>query len=289
MESPIIKLEDVSFTYMAGTPFAKKALTGVSLSINRGEAIGIVGATGSGKSTLIQHFNGLLISDGGKVTVNGIVLNAKTDGEELASVRFSVGMLFQFPEQQLFEESVFADVAFGPKNMGLSAKEVEERTEEAINLVGLGHIDYHNVSPFALSGGEKRRAALAGVLAMRPHCLVLDEPTAGLDPKGAREILNLLNNLKSIGTTLIIVSHRFFELAQVCDRLIAMGGGRVLADGSLAEVLYSEDSLSKAKLESPDICKICAYLQRGLDRQEHPISVLEAAKFIEKLRCQALL
>ena len=281
---PIIKLEDVSFTYMAGTPFAKKALTGVSLSINNGESIGIIGATGSGKSTLIQHFNGLLVSDSGRVTVNGTILDAKTCGEKLASVRFSVGMLFQFPEQQLFEENVFADIAFGPRNMGLPEHEVEERTEEAIRLVGLERIDCRHVSPFTLSGGEKRRAALAGVLAMRPRCLVLDEPTAGLDPKGTREILALLNNLKISGTTLIVVSHRFSELAQMCERLIVMGDGRVLADGPLAEVLYSEESLRQAKLESLDICKICAYLQKGLDTHERPVSVAEAVKFIEKLR-----
>ncbi len=283
MESPIIKLEDVSFTYMAGTPFAKKALSGVSLSINRGESIGIIGATGSGKSTLIQHFNGLLTCDSGKVTVNSTLLNGKTSGEELASVRFTVGMLFQFPEQQLFEENVFADVAFGPRNMGLSESEIEERVEEAIHLVGLGHIDCRHVSPFTLSGGEKRRAALAGVLAMRPSCLVLDEPTAGLDPKGAGEILTLLNKLKSTGTTLIIVSHRFYELAKVCDRLIAMGLGQVLADGPLAQVLYSEAALSKAKLESPDICKICTYLQNGLTTKEYPVSVAQAVKLIRKL------
>lgn len=286
---PIIKLEDVSFTYMAGTPFAKKALDGVSLSISEGESIGIIGATGSGKSTLIQHFNGLLISDSGKVTVNDTILDAKTSGEKLASVRFSVGMLFQFPEQQLFEENVFDDIAFGPKNMGLSKSEIEERTEEAIHLVGLDHIDCRHVSPFTLSGGEKRRAALAGVLAMRPRCLVLDEPTAGLDPRGTREILTLLNNLKLSGTTLIVVSHRFSELAQMCQRLIVMGSGRVVADGPLAEVLYSEDSLHQAKLESLDICKICAYLQNGLDIQERPVSVTEAVNLIEKLRTRCTL
>lgn len=286
---PIIKLEDVSFTYMAGTPFAKKALDGVSLSISEGESIGIIGATGSGKSTLIQHFNGLLISDSGKVTVNGTVLDAKTGGDKLATVRFFVGMLFQFPEQQLFEENVFDDIAFGPKNMGLSEREVEERTEEAIHLVGLEHIDCRHVSPFTLSGGEKRRAALAGVLAMRPRCLVLDEPTAGLDPKGTREILTLLNSLKLSGTTLIVVSHRFSELAQMCQRLVVMGGGKVVADGPLAEVLYSEDSLRQAKLESLDICKICAYLQKGCDTQERPVSVTEAVSLIEKLRNKATL
>ena len=269
---------------MAGTPFAKKALDGVSLSISKGESIGIIGATGSGKSTLIQHFNGLLISDSGKVTVNDTVLDARTSGAELASVRFSVGMLFQFPEQQLFEENVFDDIAFGPKNMGLSKHEIEERTEEAIHLVGLERIDCRHVSPFTLSGGEKRRAALAGVLAMRPQCLVLDEPTAGLDPRGTKEILNLLNSLKLTGTTLIVVSHRFSELAQMCQRLIVMGSGRVVADGPLAEVLYAEDALCQAKLESLDICKICAYLQKGLDIQERPVSVVEAVSLIEKLR-----
>ena len=281
---PIIKLENVSYTYMAGTPFAKMALNGVSLSISNGESVGIVGATGSGKSTLIQHFNGLLRADSGKVTVNGTILDSKTSGTDLAGIRFSVGMLFQFPEQQLFEENVFADIAFGPKNMELSEEEVNERTEEAINLVGLSHIDCRHVSPFTLSGGEKRRAALAGVLAMRPKCLVLDEPTAGLDPKGAREILALLNQLKKTGTTIVVVSHRFSELAQVCTRLVAMGGGKILADGPFADVLYSEASLSKAKLESPDICKICVYLQRNTASHEHPVSAAEAVNFIEGLR-----
>lgn len=281
---PIVKLENVSYTYMVDTPFAKKALDSVSLSINSGESVGIVGATGSGKSTLIQHFNGLLRADSGKVTVNGTTLDAKINGANLASIRFSVGMLFQFPEQQLFEENVFADIAFGPKNMGLSEKEINERTEEAVHLVGLSHIDCRHISPFMLSGGEKRRAALAGVLAMRPRCLVLDEPTAGLDPKGAREILALLNQLKRTGVTIVMVSHRFSELAQVCERLVAMGGGKILADGPFADVLYSEVSLNEAKLESPDICKICAYLQRNTGAHEHPVSAAEAVKFIEKLR-----
>ncbi|MGM9999044.1 MAG: ATP-binding cassette domain-containing protein [Candidatus Bruticola sp.] len=282
---PIIQLENVSFIYMDGTPFAKKALSGVSLSVFKGEAVGIVGATGSGKSTLIQHFNGLLRAASGSVKVRGISLDGKVSGSELASVRFSVGMLFQFPEQQLFEENVFADVSFGPRNMGLSEAEIEERAEEAIKLVGLDYINYRHISPFLLSGGEKRRAALAGILSMRPECLVLDEPTAGLDPKGTEEILLLLNKLKQRGTTIIMVSHRFSELAKVCDRLVVMGGGKILADGPLPEVLYSERSLQEAKLEAPDICRICAYLQCDSAEYKYPVSVDEAVELIEELRC----
>ncbi|MGM9991559.1 MAG: ATP-binding cassette domain-containing protein [Candidatus Bruticola sp.] len=281
---PIIQLENVSFTYMDGTPFAKKALSGVSLSIFAGEAVGIVGATGSGKSTLIQHFNGLLRAESGIVKIKGVNIDRGVSGANLASVRFSVGLLFQFPEQQLFEETVFADVSFGPRNMGLAESEIEERAEEAIKLVGLDYIDYRHISPFLLSGGEKRRAALAGILSMRPDCLVLDEPTAGLDPRGTEEILSLLNKLKRRGNTIIMVSHRFSELAQICDRLVVMGSGKVLADGPLSKVLYSERSLREAKLEAPDICRICAYLQLGVSEGEYPVSVEEAVKFIERLR-----
>ena len=252
----LIRLEDVFYTYMPGTPFARRALSGVSLSIDDGEAVGISGVTGSGKSTLIQHFNGLLRADSGRVWVNGVDIGKGTSGADLAEVRFSVGMLFQFPEQQLFEENVFADVAFGPRNMGLPEVEVEERVNWALELVGLNSLNSREVSPFALSGGQKRRAALAGVLAMRPKCLVLDEPTAGLD-----------------------------QLAQICGRLLLINRGRVVADGSPREILYSDEAMQEAGLEPPPLCRVFSCLQRklGLEIIYKPLTVPESVEAFKKL------
>jgi energy-coupling factor transport system ATP-binding protein len=282
----LIRLEDVFYTYMPGTPFARRALSGVSLSVDDGEAVGISGVTGSGKSTLIQHFNGLLRADSGRVWVNGVDIGKGTSGADLAEVRFSVGMLFQFPEQQLFEENVFADVAFGPRNMGLPEVEVEERVNWALELVGLNSLNSREVSPFALSGGQKRRAALAGVLAMRPKCLVLDEPTAGLDPRGARALLQMLADVQnSEKITLIMVSHHFEELAQICGRLLLINRGRVVADGSPREILYSDEAMQEAGLEPPPLCRVFSCLQRklGLEIIYKPLTVPESVEAFKKL------
>lgn len=278
---PLIKLENVSFTYMPDTPFARQALDNVSLQIDPGEAVGIVGAAGSGKSTLIQHFNALLTATSGNVHINGREISDSSKGSELAEVRFKVGMLFQFPEQQLFEETVFEDVAFGPRNMGLCEDEVRLRSVEALDKVGLGDIDYMNLSPFQLSGGQKRRAALAGVLAMKPSCLVLDEPTAGLDPRGAEEILSLLNSLHKNGTGIVMVSHRFDETASVCDRVVVMHQGKIAADGPLKEIFYAGSILEEAGLSAPEVCRVAAYLRdAGFHIEGMPTEAGEAASAI---------
>ena len=280
---PLIELQNVNYTYMPDTPFACQALKDVSLRIFPEETVGIVGATGSGKSTLSQHFNGLLQADGGSVRVMGADLGPSASGKDLAKVRFSVGMLFQFPEQQLFAETLFEDVAFGPRNMGVSEAEAEERVIEALKSVGLDYLDAKKASPLLLSGGEKRRAALAGVLAMRPKCLVLDEPTAGLDPQGTEEILTLLKAMQvERRLTLIMVSHRFDELAKLCRRLIVMDHGRIAADGDINEILYSEEILAQAGLSAPDICRIFNELHKnGLCQDKYPIEPKEAADILQ--------
>lgn len=283
-EEVFIKLEGVGYTYLADTPFAQRALQGVSLEIGRGEFIALVGHTGSGKSTLIQHLNGLLRPDEGRIWVEGVEIGPATSGQLLASLRYQIGLLFQFPEQQLFEESVYADVAFGPRNMGLGEEEVKERVLEALSLVGLGAERYQNLSPFALSGGEKRRAALAGVLAMRPRCLILDEPTAGLDPLGAREIWELLRALnRERGLTVIAVSHRLEELAPLAKRLLVMAGGRLVVDAPLRQVLYDEELSRKVGLPHPALCQLFSWLRSQYPQlQGEPVGVEEFLQSLEE-------
>ena len=282
-KEPLIELRNVSYTYMPDTPFACQALRDVSLRIFPEETVGIVGATGSGKSTLSQHFNGLLQAERGSVRVMGTDIAASASGSELAKVRFSVGMLFQFPEQQLFAETLFEDVAFGPRNMNAPEDEVAERVEEALKSVGLDYLDSKKASPLLLSGGEKRRAALAGVLAMRPKCLVLDEPTAGLDPRGTEEILQLLRAMQAERRlTIIMVSHRFDELAKICRRLIVMDRGRIAADGEIDKILYSEEILAQAGLSAPDICCIFNELhKKGLCTDQFPVEPRQAADILQ--------
>ena len=275
MSEVLIQLVDVVHLYLAGTPFEQRALDGVSLEIREGEAVGLVGATGSGKSTLAQHLNGLLRPSRGRVRVAGVEVPAR--GGDLASLRAEVGLLFQFPEQQLFEESVALDVAFGPRNLGLKGSAVDERVEEALDLVGLPRSRFGERSPFALSGGERRRAALAGVLAMRPRVLVLDEPTAGLDPRGARELLDLLLRLrKERGITLVVISHRLEELARLVDRLVVLARGRVVGDGPVRELLHRPEWLAEHHLEAPPLSRLTARLAReGLVLDPLPLTVEE--------------
>lgn len=280
---PFIDLQGISHTYMLGSPFENLALKNVSLQIFSAERVGIIGSTGSGKSTLVQHFNGLLLPTSGQVIVDGLHINGDTSGADLAKVRFKVGMLFQFPEQQLFEETIFDDVAFGPKNMGLNEQEIEERVLESLELVGLANKDFRKLSPFALSGGEKRRVALAGVLSVRPECLVLDEPTAGLDPKSSREILEVLLSLNEREKiTIIMISHRFEDMALWCQRAVVMNKGEIVFDGSFRDVVYREDLLNEVGLRIPDICKLALNLQsKGvLAKEDRPITVEE---FVKKL------
>ena len=259
-----IKLENLNYIYMQGSPFEKQALKDVNLEIGDGEFIGLIGHTGSGKSTLIQHLNGLMEPTGGKVFVNGIDINQK--GVDKLSVRREVGLVFQYPEHQIFEETVFKDIAFGPGNLDLSKSEIEERVYEAMCLVGLDE-SFANKSPFNLSGGQKRRVAIAGILAMKPNVLVLDEPTAGLDPQGREEILTQIKALHLSGKmTVIFVSHSMEDVAKIAQRIIVMNKGSVAMDGKPSEVFKRADELAEIGLDIPQISKLIGKLrEKGVD------------------------
>lgn len=235
-----LELRDVRYAYGVGTPFEVEALRGVSLRVEQGEVLGIVGGTGSGKSTLVQHMNLLLVPTSGEVLVDGV------DARSLkkSGLRRKVGLVFQFPESALFAPTVEEDVAFAPQRLGLDAEDVRERVGESLRTLGAG--DLAGRSPFALSGGEKRRVAIAGVLAMGPEILVLDEPTAGLDPATRDELLSLIRNLRRAGITVVLVSHDLDEVAEVADRVCALHGGRVRAVGTPAEVFYGDPTLAPA-------------------------------------------
>lgn len=259
--STILEIRDLTYIYGAGTPFERKALKQVSLSIQKGEIIGIIGHTGSGKSTLIQHFNGLLKPSSGSVLLDGrSIWNEK--GKCDRAVRFRVGLVFQYPEYQLFEETVAKDIAFGPHNMGLSEEEITIRVRESMDAVGLSQ-EIAEKSPFALSGGQKRRVAIAGVLAMRPEVLILDEPTAGLDPKGRDDILSLIRAYQQeSGATVIIVSHSMEEIAQMADRLLVMNQAEILFCDTPRAVFMHAEEIIAAGLDVPMITKIMLELRR---------------------------
>ena len=245
-----IRLERVSYTYQVGASRAVEALKDVSLEIEAGEFVGLIGPTGSGKSTLVQHFNGLLLPTEGKVFVDGVDLT-KPD-TELRGIRQKVGMVFQYPEHQLFGETVYEDVGFGPRNGGLSEEEIEERVRESLAYVGLDYGALRDRSPFELSGGQKRRVAIAGVLAMRPSVLILDEPTAGLDPKGRDEILDRVKALQEErGVTVVLVSHSMEDVARLVERIIVMEKGRVALDGTPTEVFRQAEQLKSMGLGVP--------------------------------------
>ena len=256
----VLRVEHLSHIYSPGTPFEKKAVDDVSFSVRRGEFVGLIGHTGSGKSTLIQHFNGLLKPHTGHIYINGEdIFQSK---EMTRAARFAVGLVFQYPEYQLFEETVYADVAFGPKNMGLDAREVERRVLAALSAVGLDE-SVLDKSPFALSGGQKRRVAIAGVMAMEPEVLILDEPTAGLDPRGRESILQMLREYhERRGSTVVLVSHSMEEIARNAQRIIVLSGGGVCMEGTPAEVFARADELEAVGLDVPQSTKIAAALRR---------------------------
>ena len=234
-----IVLDHVSYTYMPGTPYCREALRDISLSVEPGEFIGIIGHTGSGKSTLVQHLNGLLRPLSGTVFVDGNDLHAKNAATK--QIRQRVGMVFQYPEHQLFEETVFDDVAFGPRNLGLTADEVNERVESALECVGLAPSQYAKRSPFRLSGGQMRRVAIAGVIALRPEYLVLDEPSAGLDPRGRDEIFEqILQLYQNTGMAVVLVTHNMEDVARMARRLLVMSRGQVEFDGRPSELFHDE-------------------------------------------------
>ena len=271
-----IKIENLEHIYMPGSPFEKKALDNINIEIKSEEFVGLIGHTGSGKSTLVQHLNGLLKPHSGRVLINGRETTSK--GEELKKIRCEVGLVFQYPEHQLFEETVYKDIAFGPKNLGLSQEEIDERVRDAARCVGLAE-DILEKSPFDLSGGQKRRVAIAGVISMRPSVLVLDEPTAGLDPAGREEILSQIKSIHDEGNmTIILVSHSMEDVARLVDRLIVMNGGKVFADGSVDEVFSLGAELRKIGLNVPQIhILIDELIARGLELKPN-IYTVEAAK-----------
>jgi len=272
-----IKIENLEYVYMPGSPFEKKALDNVNIDIKDGEFVGLIGHTGSGKSTLVQHLNGLLKPHSGKVLINERETTAK--GDELKKLRFDVGLVFQYPEHQLFEETVYKDIAFGPKNLGLSNAEIDERVRDAARCVGLTE-DILEKSPFDLSGGQKRRVAIAGVISMRPSVLVLDEPTAGLDPAGREEILAQIKSIHAEGNmTVILVSHSMEDVARLVERLIVMNDGKVFADGSVDEVFSKGKELRKIGLNVPQIQILMDELSaRGLDINTNVYTVESAKK-----------
>ncbi|HWQ96843.1 MAG TPA: energy-coupling factor transporter ATPase [Clostridia bacterium] len=258
-----IRIEQLSHTYMPGSQLAYPALGDVSLTIQDGEFLGIIGHTGSGKSTLIQHLNGLLLPTAGSVLVDGLDTREKKLRKQIRSL---VGMVFQYPEYQLFEETVARDVAFGPKNMGLSEEEIAPRVKEALTLVGLNPDEFSEKSPFELSGGEKRRAALAGILAMRPKYLVLDEPMAGLDPRGRHEILSLIESLRSeFGTGIVMVSHSMDDVAMYADRIAVLDKGSLFMVGTPEDVFSHSAELLDMGLNLPQATQLVRALrERGI-------------------------
>ena len=259
----IIRVENLTHTYGEGTPFRRSAVENMSLSIRRGEFLGVIGHTGSGKSTLIQHLNGLLKPTAGHIYLGGE--DIWTDPKKIRSVRFRVGLVFQYPEYQLFEETVYRDIAFGPGNMGLSKEEIDRRVHDAARFAGLSE-DLLEKSPFALSGGQKRRVAIAGVIAMEPEVLVLDEPSAGLDPQGREELLaNIRQYHRARGTTVVLVSHSMEEIARNVDRIIVLSDGHVLMSGAPREVFARGEELVAAGLDVPQVTRIAMALRaRGL-------------------------
>ena len=267
--------DHISYVYSPGTAYEKKALDDVSLTINKGEFIGIIGHTGSGKSTLIQHFNGLEKATSGTIYFDGQDVYDKDFN--MKSLRSRVGLVFQYPEHQLFETTVLEDVKFGPKNLGLGKVEVDLRAFEAIKQVGLSEKCYDD-SPFELSGGQKRRVAIAGVLAMKPEILILDEPTAGLDPRGRDEILDQIAKLHKEGLTVILVSHSMEDVAKYADRIIAMNSGKVAFDGTPKEVFRHYKELESMGLSAPQITYVMqAMKELGLD-VDTDVSTVEEAK-----------
>ena len=262
-----IQIEQLSHTYLPGSALAYPALSNITLSIPEGEFLGIIGHTGSGKSTLIQHLNGLLLPTEGSVLVDGLDTREKKLRKQ---IRALVGMVFQYPEYQLFDETVARDVAFGPKNMGLDETEIASRVNEALNLVGLDPASFSEKSPFELSGGEKRRAALAGILAMRPKYLVLDEPMAGLDPRGRREILTLVESLRrDFGTSIVMVSHSMDDVAMYADRIAVLDQGSLFMVDTPEEVFSHSAELIEMGLNLPQATQLVRALRaRGIAIQE---------------------
>ncbi|MFV0402155.1 MAG: energy-coupling factor transporter ATPase [Oscillospiraceae bacterium] len=262
----IIRTEQLSYIYSKDTTVAKAAITDINLDIAKGEFVGIIGHTGSGKSTLVQHFNGLMKPSSGKIYVDGEDLWANP--KEIRKFRFKVGLVFQYPEHQLFEETVYKDIAFGPTNMGLTEAEIDARVRQAATLVGLRE-ELLRKSPFELSGGQKRRAAIAGVIAMEPEVLILDEPTAGLDPRGREQILGMVHNYhRHMKNTVLLVSHSMEDVARYANKVLVMNQAKVYLYEDVAEVFSRAEELEGIGLSVPEITRIC----RALAAKGYPVS-----------------
>jgi energy-coupling factor transport system ATP-binding protein len=279
---PILEVKNLTYIYSAGTPFEHKALDDISFSVERGEFIGIIGHTGSGKSTLMQQLNGLLKPTSGTVLLDG--QDIWSDKKLTRQARFRVGLVFQYPEYQLFGETVYKDIAFGPKNMGLSPEEVDRRVREAAGFVGLTEQQLE-VSPFDLSGGQKRRVAIAGVIAMEPEVLILDEPTAGLDPVGRSEILgNIQSYRKAKNATIMMVSHSMEDVARLTDRLLVMNGSKLAMDAPPAQVFTHAEELTQMGLNIPQVTQVFLELKKlGLD-VKNVYTIDQAAAEIKRLK-----
>ena len=278
---PILQVKNLNYVYSIGTPFEHKALDNVSFSINRGEFIGIIGHTGSGKSTLMQHLNGLLKPSSGEILLDG--KDIWSDKNLTRQARFRVGLVFQYPEYQLFEETVYKDIAFGPKNMKLSDEEVDRRVREAAGFVGLTE-EQLQVSPFDLSGGQKRRVAIAGVIAMEPEILILDEPTAGLDPSGRAGILaNIEAYRKAKNATVMMVSHSMEDVARLTDRLLVMSNSKLAMDGTPDEVFVRAEELVDMGLSIPQVTQVFLHLKKMGLNVENVYTIEQAVAALKQI------
>ena len=278
-----IKIENLTHVYMPKTPFEKKALDNVNLVIEDGEFLALIGHTGSGKSTLIQHLNGLLEPSSGRILVDDIDLTNKET--KLTDIRKKIGLVFQYPEYQLFEETIEKDIAFGPNNLGLSQEEVSNRVKKSMEMVGLNYETYKDVSPFDLSGGQKRRVAIAGVIAMEPKVLILDEPTAGLDPKGRDDILEQIKILhEKYNMTIVLVSHSMEDVGKLAERIVVMNKGKVALMGKPAEIFKEVEILEEIGLAVPQVTYLMRALkEKGFDVSDEVFTVQEGSKEILRM------
>lgn len=280
----VLVCENLKYLYSAGTPFETVAIDDIDFSAEKGELIGVIGHTGSGKSTFIQHLNGLLEPHGGAVFLNGNNIWEKKNRKNIRSVRFTVGLCFQYPEHQIFEEDIFKEIAFGPKQMGLESSEIEKRVLESVDFVGLDRAMLHK-SPFDLSGGQKRRVAIASILAMKPEVLILDEPCAGLDPRGRDVILKMISDYQHfMGNTVIFVSHSMEDVAKICSRVVVMNQGRIAMQGTVSEVYSHGDELLNMGLDVPQITEVFLKLKaKGVDCRTDIFTVSQAEQELKRL------
>ncbi|PWL94096.1 MAG: energy-coupling factor transporter ATPase [Clostridiales bacterium] len=277
-----IQVKNLKHIYEKGMPTESVALENISFEVNDGEFLGIIGHTGSGKSTLLQHLNGLLKPDEGSIIIGDVDITAPKIS--MVEIRKRIGLVFQYPEYQLFEETVAKDVAFGPKNLGLDEEEIQERVREAIELVGLDYEKFKDKSPFELSGGQKRRVAIAGVIAMRPEVLILDEPTAGLDPKAHKDVLHMIEEVhQKTGNITILVSHNMADIARLSDKILVIDSGRMVAIGTPKEVFSHREELAEVGLDLPPVTQLTEELRhRGINIPETILSIDDAADEISE-------